>query len=119
MVELAICLPILVLILLATIEACAMLHLKQNVTVTAAEGARVGVIPGTGAGTVSAQCQMLLDDRGITGYSVTMSPSDPSTMSPGDMFTVTVSADCVANSLLGGVFYEGKTISESVVMRAE
>ncbi len=40
-------------------------------------------------------------------------------MSPGDLLTVTVSADCLANSVAGGLFFEGKSISESVVMRAE
>ena len=48
-IELAICLPILVLILVATIEACVMLQLKQNLIVTAYEGARIGILPGTDA----------------------------------------------------------------------
>ncbi len=118
MVELAICLPILVLLLLSTVEACVMLQLKQNLIVTAYEGARVGILPGSTSSLVEQQCQMLLDDRSIAGYTVTMNP-DPSAMLVGDMFMVTVSADCVANSVLGGVFYQGSTMSESVVMRAE
>lgn len=118
-VELAVCLPILVVILLATIETCVMLQLKQNLAVTAYEGARVGIIPGVQAGTVQAQCQLLLDDRSINGTTITLSPTDPATMSPGDQFTVTVVADCAANSIAGSVFYQGKTITESVVMLAE
>ena len=117
-VELAICLPILVLLLLATIEACVMLQLKQNLSVTAYEGARIGILPGSDSSGVQLQCQLLLDDRSINGYTISMSP-DPSTMAVGDQFTVTVEADCVANSVLGGVFYQGQTISESVVMKAE
>jgi hypothetical protein len=117
-VELAICLPILVLLLLSTIEACVMLQSKQNLSVTAYEGARVGILPGSNSNVVTQQCQMLLDDRGIDGYTVTMNP-DPDTVLVGDMLMVTVSADCVANSVLGGVFYQGSTMSESVVMRAE
>lgn len=117
-VELAICLPVLVLILVATIEACVMLQLKQNLIVTAYEGARIGILPGSDATTVQLQCEMLLDDRNINGYTLTMSP-DPSTMAVGDMFTMTVSADAVANSVIGGAFFQGKTLSESVVMKAE
>ena len=118
-VELAICLPILVLILLATIEACVMLQLQQNLAVTAYEGTRVGIMPGTGANAVQLQCEMLLDDRNINGYTITMDPADPYGMNVGDPFTVTVTADCSANSVTGGVFFDGKTLSELVVMRAE
>lgn len=117
-VELAICLPILVLLLLSTIEACVMLQLKQNLSVTAYEGARIGILPGAQAAVVQQQCEMILDDRGIEAYTVTMSP-DPSVLVVGDMFMVTVSADCVSNSVVGGAFYQGNSISESVVMRAE
>ncbi|MFK8112821.1 MAG: TadE/TadG family type IV pilus assembly protein [Rubripirellula sp.] len=118
-VELAICLPIIVLILLATIEACEMLQLQQNVATTAYEGARIGIMPGAEAAKVQLQCKMLLDDRSITNYTISTSPSDLSTASQGDQITVTVDADCVSNSVLGGVFFQGRTINESVVMRAE
>lgn len=118
-IELAVCLPILVVILLATIETCVMLQLQQNLAVTAYEGARVGIIPGVEAGTVQAQCELLLDDRNINGYTITMDPTDPTTMIPGDLFTVTVVADCAANAVVGSVFYDGKTINESVVMQAQ
>jgi hypothetical protein len=117
-VELAICLPILTLLLLSTIEACVMLQLKQNLSITAYEGARIGILPGATSNLVEQQCQMLLDDRGVEGYTITMNP-DPTVLLVGDTLTVTVSADCVANSVLGGVFYQGRAISESVVMRAE
>jgi hypothetical protein len=117
-VELALCLPILALLLFATIEACVMIQLKQNVTITAYEGARIGILPGSNTGLVQAQCQMLLEDRGISGYTITANPA-PSGMALGDLLTVTVSADCVANSVVGGIFYEGKAISETIVMRAE
>lgn len=118
-VELAVCLPILVVILLATVETCVMLQLQQNLAVAAYEGARVGTMPGVGSGTVQLQCEMLLDDRNINGYTITMEPADPATMAVGDNFTVTINADCSANSVFGGVFFDGKAITESVVMRAE
>lgn len=118
-VELALCLPILVLILLATVETCVMLQLRQNLAVTAYEGARVGILPGVESSTVDLQCQMLLDDRQIESYSIFMDPADPTTMNVGDDFRVTVSVDCAANSVFGGVIFDGKTLSESVVMRAE
>lgn len=65
------------------------------------------------------QCQLLLDDRNINAYTITMDPVDPQTMNVGDEFTITIAADCAPNSVIGGMFFDGKTISESVVMRAE
>ena len=118
-VELAICMPILALILLATIEACVMLQLQHNLAVTAYEGARIGIMPGTDATAVQTQCEMLLDDRNVNNYTITMTPSDPSSMSVGDALTVNIQADCDANTFLAAMFFEGKTLSESVVMLAE
>lgn len=116
--ELAVCLPVIVTILLATIEACVMLQLKQNLAITAYEGARIGVLPGSTHALVQAQCQLLLDDRKIQKHSVSISP-DPSNLSVGDLLTVSVSADCTANSVVGALFFEGRSITESVVMKAE
>ncbi|QDT09240.1 hypothetical protein K239x_11850 [Planctomycetes bacterium K23_9] len=104
---------------MATIEACAMLHLQQNAAVTAYEGARIGILPGTDQNLVIQQCQMLLDDRGIENYSIAMNPADPTSMVPGELFTVTVDVNCADNAVFGGFLYEGKQLSESVVMRAE
>ncbi len=69
-VELAICLPIMFMILFATIEACVMLQLKQNLAVTAYEGARIGIIPGSSAALVQTQCEMLLNDRNIESFNI-------------------------------------------------
>ena len=118
-VELAICLPILALILLATIEACVMLQLQHNLAVTAYEGARIGIMPGADATVVQTQCEMLLDDRNVNSFTVTLTPSDPSAMNVGDALTVNVEADCDANTFLAAMFFEGRSLSESVVMLAE
>lgn len=113
-IELAVCLPVLVVVTLATIEACAMIYLKQTLTIAAFEGARLGVIPGSQSLNVEAQSQLVLTDHGVASYLITMEPSDPSTLTPGNYFRVTVSAECSPNSLIGGWFYAGKTFSESV-----
>jgi len=118
-VELAICLPVLALITMATVEACAMLHLQQNAAVTAYEGARVGILPGADQTLVMQQCEMLLEDRGISNYTVSLNPADPTTMVAGDEFAVNVTIDCNANAIFGGFLYEGRQLSEVVVMRAE
>ena len=117
-VELAVCLPLIVTILLGTIEACRMIHVKQDLAIVAYEGARVGVIPGSNADTVQLQCDMLLEDRGIADYTVDLS-ANPVDLDRGDRLTVTVRADCGSNSLVGAIFFQKKTLTESMVMRAE
>ena len=118
MVELAVSLPLLVFLLLGTIEACQMIHLKQDLSVVSYEGARVGVLPGASTAAIEAQCDLLLDDRGIAGYSVGVS-ADPATLNRGDLLTVTVEAPCAQNSLVGAVLYQDKRVIESMVMRVE
>jgi TadE-like protein len=118
-VELAICLPVLVLILIGTIETCVMLQLQHNLAITAYEGARIGIMPGANATSVETQCEMLLDDRNINDYTITLNPPNPSAMNVGDPLTVTVEADCESNSIIAAIFFDGKTVSESVVMLVE
>ena len=118
-VELALCLPVLVLVLIGTLETCRMLHMQQNAAITAYEGCRIGIMPGSTNAAIQSQCQILLDDRNVVSYSIATTPNDISTLNVGDPLTVTVNIDCVANSLMGGMFYQTETISESVVMKAE
>lgn len=113
------CLPLLVLIVFATMEACTMLYVAQSLKVTAFEGARVGTVTGSETANVVFQCETLLDNRGVKDATVEMSPANPSALSPGDYFEVTVRAPFDSNSLLNGWMYPGKTIERSVVLRAE
>lgn len=118
-VELAVCLPVLVLVTLATVEACTMLFVQQTLKVTAFEGARVGIVPGAKTVNVAYQCTSILDDHNVQGYSVTMNPGNPESLEPGDWFTVTATASFVDNSLIGGWLYADKQLTRSVSLRAE
>lgn len=82
-VELAICMPILVILALATIEACAMMHVQQSLKISEFEGARVGTVPGASATNVTYQCQTLLDDHSVESYKISMDPPDPSSAPAG------------------------------------
>ncbi|MCM2370963.1 TadE family protein [Aporhodopirellula aestuarii] len=117
-VELAICLPLIVLIFFGTLETCRAIYLRQNLAIVAYEGARVGVLPGSSSAVVQQQCEMLLEDRGIDGYDVVTSPT-PETLQVGGTFQVTVTAQCDKNTMIGSQLFAGKVLSETVVMRAE
>ncbi len=91
-----------------------MVHLKQTLTIAAFEGARVGLLPGSASINVQAQSEFVLTDHSVTGYTVSMIPTEPANLNTGDYFRVTVAAPCGPNSLIGGWFYAGNTLSESV-----
>jgi len=118
-VELAVCLPLLVLIVIATMEACTMLFVAQSLKVATYEGARVGIVPTSSVGNVVFQCESVLNDRGIKDYTISLSPSNPESLSAGDYFEVTVSAGYDGNSLVNGWMYSGKTITRTSALRAE
>jgi Flp pilus assembly protein TadG len=117
--ELAVCLPIVVLLVIATIEACSAIFLKQSLTVAAYEGVRTALADGNSAGAVQATCNQILRDREIAGASVTISPADISALEPGDYIDVTVSAPCESNSLVPTAFYRGRTLSATASMMVE
>lgn len=62
-VEFAIILPIFVLILLGTIEACTMVFLQQSLEIAAYESSRVTIVPKTTQSDVQAAANSILDPR--------------------------------------------------------
>jgi hypothetical protein len=117
--ELAVCLPVVVLIVLATIEACSALFLKQSLTVAAYEGARTALADRTNPGGVQDACKQVLKDRNVRGGNIKLKPSDISSLQPGDFFDVTISAPCDKNSLVPTTFYRGRTLQATASMMVE
>jgi Flp pilus assembly protein TadG len=117
--ELAVCLPVIVLLVLATIEACTMVFLKQSLTVASYEGVRKALAEGATASQVEAVCNQVLSDRRIDGGTVTIRPRNIPSLEPGEMVDVTVSAPCASNSVIPIMFYEGRTLSSTASMMIE
>src|SRR5687768_4404197 len=80
--ELAVCLPVVVLLVIATIEACSAVFLKQSLTVAAYEGVRTALVEGATVGTVQAKCNQILSDRRIEGATVQVQPADIASLRP-------------------------------------
>jgi Flp pilus assembly protein TadG len=117
-VELAICLPVLVMVSLAAVEACGLIYLKQSLKIAAYEGARVGVVPGAKAADVQSQCNLILDARKVRQYAVEFTPSQSTQPADTGALRVTVSAPAAANSLLGRWFLSEQDFTESVEVLA-
>jgi Flp pilus assembly protein TadG len=117
--ELAVCLPVVVLIVIATIEACSALFLKQSLTVAAYEGARTALADRTIPGSVQAAANQILTDRKVKGATVTVSPANIASLQPGDYIDITVSAPCNSNSVVPTTFYRGRTLQATASMMVE
>jgi Flp pilus assembly protein TadG len=117
--ELAVCLPVVVLIVVATIEACSALFLKQSLTVAAYEGARTALADRTVKGSVETAINQVLKDRKVKGGTITLKPANITNLKPGDFIDVTVSAPCNLNSVVPTAFYRGKTLKATASMMVE
>jgi hypothetical protein len=117
--ELAVCLPVVVLLMLATIESCSALFLKQSLTVAAYEGVRAAIDEGATPASVQAACKKILADRRIQGSAVTLSAASISSLKPGDYIDVIVSAPCNSNSPVPTTFFRGRTLTAKASMMIE
>ena len=117
--ELAACLPVIVLLVLAMIECCTMIFLKQSLTVAAYEGARTAIeLDATDADVLTASNDILTDRRG-RGASTVVRPANIERLAPGEYIEVTVSASAAANSTIPGSFFRGRTLEGSAEMMKE
>jgi Flp pilus assembly protein TadG len=117
--ELAVCLPIVVLLVVATIEACSMVFLKQSLSVAAYEGVRTAITSGATVAEVQSTCKQILSDRHVAGATITVSPVNIGAAAPGSYVDVTVSAPCAGNSVVPLQFYRGKTLTTTASMMVE
>lgn len=117
--ELAVCLPVIVLIVLATIEACTMVFLKQSLSIAAYEGSRAALAQNASSTVVERVAQEVLTQRRVNGGTVTISPANLSSIQPGQYLTVTVTAPAARNNAIPLRFYRGRALTGSATMMKE
>ncbi len=117
--ELAVCLPMIVLLVLAMIESCTMIFLKQSLTVAAYEGARTALEDQATSNDVRRSGQQVLTERRVNGAAVTVTPDDIQSLSPGQYISVTVTAPADSNSAIPGSFFRGRALSATATMMKE
>ena len=98
-VEFAICLPVLVLIILGSLEACNLIFLKQALTEAAYQGAIVAMRPNATEADVTARIQSILDARDIQQASIVIANGNFAGVNSGDIFSVRVDAEGAANRI--------------------
>ena len=117
-VEVALTLPILIMIALATIDTCRVIFVRQSAKVAAYECARIAIIPGAKYSDVAFQCDAMMSNRKINDYRLSLS-CDPERLIKGDLLNVTVSVPADSNSLGISWFYRGRLFEEKVAILVE
>jgi Flp pilus assembly protein TadG len=117
--ELALCLPLIVMLVLGSIEACSMIFLNHSLSIASYEGVRVAINFDATTQEVEDRCESLIDARNVSGGLVSISPSNVATVPRGQQIAVTVSAPCDANALIPPWFFGGKTLSATTIMVKE
>lgn len=118
-IELAVCLPVLLLLVLGSIECCGMIFLSQSLHISTYEGARVAIQSQATNADVIARSNEPLIARNVHSASFTLDPPDVRSVAGGETITVTVSVPCDANSILPLRFFKGRTLSAQTTMVKE
>jgi Flp pilus assembly protein TadG len=109
-VEFAVCLPILLTIVLGSIEATNAIFLKEHLTTAAYEGARSATTPGQTITGATEAANQVLAQFGILGGAVAITPAITVSTPTGTPVTVSVSAPLGPNSYMQP-FIVGKVIN--------
>jgi Flp pilus assembly protein TadG len=119
-VEFALIAPIFFAAVLGIIEFGRMMMVQEILVNAAREGARAAIMPGETDSQVTSVVSNYMSVSGISGYTETLSPTLSTSPATGTALTLTVSVPCQTVSWLGGsTWFNGKTISSSVVMIKE
>lgn len=118
-VELAVVLPVLLLMLIGTIEACAAIHLQQLLDITAYEAARTSLLPKNTTLAVQTAANKFLASRNTKNANVSISPANFESATIGTTITITVSAPTQSNLPISPFFFKNRTITSTCSMMKE
>jgi Flp pilus assembly protein TadG len=123
LVEFAVVAPIFFLLLFGIIEFGRAIMVKEVLTNAAREGARLAVLdsPTPTASSVRTTVTTYLSNAGISGATVTITPTEPTSAGYGQPVTVTVSIPFGSVSWLPSPMFLGRTtqLTATSVMRRE
>ena len=118
-VELAFVLPVMLILVLGTIEVCQRIFLRQSAVIVAYEAARLAARSTSSNTDVAARCQTMLIQRRVVGAVVTITPVDLLLQPPGTQIRVRVEVPWASNSPTRFVLQDQGTISVDAYMLRE
>jgi Flp pilus assembly protein TadG len=119
--ELAIALPFLAFLVLGTLETARFTSVSELLANVAREGCRDAVINGNTNATATARMTTMLSNAGISGSTITITPTDVTTSTYGSAITVTVTVPYgnVSWSPAPFVLRSNMTLSGTAVMASQ
>jgi Flp pilus assembly pilin Flp len=118
-VEFAVCLPVILIIVLGSIQAASMMFLRQTMVQCSYEAAKVAVsFRGTPSAATDA-ARRVAQGRRISNMDVRFSPSNFDAVAKGQPIEVIVSAPGNANSLIPFGNFANRSVSARAVMVKE
>jgi hypothetical protein len=104
--ELAVCLPMLTLIVFGSIQACNLIYLKHGCITAAYEGTLELAKANATNASIVARAEQVLTARGITSSTIRILPAgtEVSSVGRGSQFSIEVSATVRPNMSLSGFF---------------
>lgn len=117
-VELAICLPVILLVVAGAIEGANFAFLRQTLAQSAYEGIKVAVRRNSNSSDGLAAARTIVQQRNVQGVTFQFQP-DPAAVSPGAPVTLIVTAPGDSNSQFPVGPFSGRTISVRATMAKE
>jgi hypothetical protein len=111
--------PVIMVIVFASIEACSMVFLKIDLQTTAYETARVAVTPTGTTDNAIGRGNEVLTQRNVSGGSIQINPSSAESAPVGGLITVTVTAPVDSNRVIAGWFFSGGNLTSTCAMVRE
>jgi Flp pilus assembly protein TadG len=117
--EMAVCLPAIVVLVFAAIESCTAIFLTQALQSAGYEAVRVAINANGTTSQAQQRAQQILDAHSIVGSSVRCEPPDVSGAKAGDQVTVVVTAGYDGNRISPSFFFGGRTVEVRTTMAKE
>jgi len=115
-VELALCLPAMVILVFGSIEVAHFIHLKQDLSICAYEAGKVATRRGNAQADVTKRFQEIAAAKGVKNASLSVTPAITSQMPAGTEITLTASAPASANYDLPISYFSNRILNASVVV---
>ena len=117
--ELALCLPVIVLVAFGSVEGASMIFLKQMLVQSAYEGAKVAIQRKSTNEEIATATRAVLVGRSLTNVTVETNPINVESARRGDLVVIRVSAPSDANSLFPFGVFSSQRITGTAVMVKE
>lgn len=118
-VELAVVLPVMLTLVLGTIEVCHRIFLRQSSVLVAYEGCRLAARSTSSTEEVVSRCQQLLSQRRVVDGQVTVTPANLLEQPPGTPIQVRITIPWASNTPTRFVLQDQGTVFVDAFMLRE